>query len=185
MSYFIAEKKKEENIAEYILYMWQMEDLIRASGMNMEHLEETVIQQFQGGEEEMEKEREWFKSLIQQMKNEGVEEKGHLEIVNEVVVELYYLHNTLLNVMRDEKYTRVFEAAMPHISQLQEKSQGRMKNEIETCLNGLYGLLVLRLKNEPVSEETQASMETFRKVLAYLAQQYKKMKAGELNFHMN
>ena len=27
---FIAEQKKRDNIAEYLLYMWQLEDILRA-----------------------------------------------------------------------------------------------------------------------------------------------------------
>ena len=32
----IAQKKRKENIAEYLLYMWQIEDLIRATGVSAE-----------------------------------------------------------------------------------------------------------------------------------------------------
>ena len=29
----IASQKRKENIAEYLLYMWQIEDIIRANGL--------------------------------------------------------------------------------------------------------------------------------------------------------
>ena len=38
----IAKKKKNENIAEYILYMWQIEDLIRAYNLNIKGLDKGI-----------------------------------------------------------------------------------------------------------------------------------------------
>ena len=34
----IAREKKKNNIAEYILYMWQLEDMLRALKLDMEHI---------------------------------------------------------------------------------------------------------------------------------------------------
>ena len=38
----IAEQKRKENIAEYLLYMYQVEDMIRANGLDIESIEKTV-----------------------------------------------------------------------------------------------------------------------------------------------
>ena len=43
----IAQKKKKENIAEYILYMWQVEDLIRAYKFSIDEIEQNVISRFE------------------------------------------------------------------------------------------------------------------------------------------
>ncbi len=180
---FIADRKKEENIAEYLLYMWQMEDLVRGNDLDPEKIEQHVIAEIEE-EEKKEAERAWFQDLIRRMKAEGIEEKGHLSELDEVMVELYYLHNTLLNVIRDKNYSELFEKAMPHISALQKKTK-EPGHEIETCLTGLYGYLLLKLREQEISKETQEAMDVFRKLVAYLAEQYKKMKAGDLNFQMN
>ena len=42
----IAQEKRKSNIAEFILYMWQVEDLIRSSGFDIDRLEEIVIRKF-------------------------------------------------------------------------------------------------------------------------------------------
>lgn len=34
----IASRKRKENIAEYILYMWQIEDIIRANSCDIEQI---------------------------------------------------------------------------------------------------------------------------------------------------
>ena len=41
----IAREKRRNNIAEYVLYMWQIEDLIRANELDMQRLRATVIAQ--------------------------------------------------------------------------------------------------------------------------------------------
>ena len=40
---FVSKQLKEKNIAEYLIYMWQIEDLIRANGCDMEKIKSTII----------------------------------------------------------------------------------------------------------------------------------------------
>ena len=39
----IAQQLKEKNIAEYLIYMWQVEDLIRANGCDLDRVEQNII----------------------------------------------------------------------------------------------------------------------------------------------
>ena len=39
----IASQKRKENIAEYLLYMWQIEDIIRANKLDIDKIKESVI----------------------------------------------------------------------------------------------------------------------------------------------
>lgn len=39
----IAQQKRKENIAEYLLYMWQVEDLIRAYNFDIDKIEANII----------------------------------------------------------------------------------------------------------------------------------------------
>ena len=48
---FIAREKKKDNIAEYILYMWQVEDLLRALGLNMEQVDKHIVAGFGADEQ--------------------------------------------------------------------------------------------------------------------------------------
>ena len=41
---FTAEQLRKQNIAEYLLYMWQIEDLIRANDCDIEKIKANVIQ---------------------------------------------------------------------------------------------------------------------------------------------
>ena len=48
----IAQKKRKENIAEYLLYMWQVEDLIRAAGVSPEGVEQLLLPRYDVDEDE-------------------------------------------------------------------------------------------------------------------------------------
>ena len=94
---FIARKLKKENIVEYLLYMWQIEDLIRAFGLNIDAIEERIIKPFPVKEEVERKELyEWYESLIEMMRLENVQEKGHLQLNKNIIVELDDFHSLIM-----------------------------------------------------------------------------------------
>ena len=69
----IASQKKKENIAEYLLYMWQIEDIIRAYGLDIDQIQKHIINSYDLPEEQKKSMREWYESLIDMMHSEGVE----------------------------------------------------------------------------------------------------------------
>ena len=74
----IANQKKESNIAEYILYMWQIEALIRSCNLSIYELEDAVISHYGvSGKEQLEITK-WYKTLIAEMKSQGIKQTGHL-----------------------------------------------------------------------------------------------------------
>lgn len=180
----LAEQKQQQNIAEYIIFLWQMEDLIRAVHFDSTALND-FIRSYIPGEEAFLDEKKWFDQLITKMRNEGVEERGHVSDAHELLFELNYLHNTLLNLLKDKTYIDLHRKAKPNIQEYLQKTQGKTTNDVEACLTALYGLLVLRLKKEPISEETTEAMQTFSNMLASLAHHYRLMKRGEMNFSLN
>ena len=48
----IAQQLKEKNIAEYLIYMWQIEDLIRANDCDVDRIEENIVSRYQVSDEE-------------------------------------------------------------------------------------------------------------------------------------
>ena len=62
------------------------------------------------------------------------------------------------------------------------KSGGESGTEIQACLNGLYGFLLLKLKRTEISSATKEAMESFSKLLAVLVDRYNKLQKGELTF---
>ncbi|MFZ5554958.1 MAG: DUF4924 family protein [Bacteroidota bacterium] len=181
----IARQKIKENIAEYILYMWQIEDAIRAFHFNIEDIEFNIIRLNYQDEAVIEEAKDWYSELIRKMKSEKLEKKGHLSELNDIINELYFLHSTLLNISADNRYKQIFEEALPVISEFKERSNSSHMNDVEVCLNGLYSKLLMRLRKMKISKETEEAFEQFRKVIAYLTMSYHKMKRGDLNFHLN
>ncbi len=177
---FISKQKKEGNIAEYILYMWQIEDIIRSCNFDINIIEKNVISKFAAKEQEKEKIKIWYEGLISSMKNENILVKGHLGELNYVIYELTFLHNSLINIYQDKNYIDLHNAALPNIRELNQKSNGSINHDVESCLVGLYGLFLLQLRKKPVSPETTSAMKTFSKLLSYLSIKYREMKKGEL-----
>ncbi len=180
----LAEQKLKQNIAEYIIFLWQMEDLVRAVDFDTVALEE-FIRSFTPDENAFKEEAEWFSKLMSEMKKEGVEMRGHISEVHELIFELNYLHNTMLNLVKDKTYIDLHRKAQSNIQEYIGRTDGKITNEIEVCLTALYGMLVLRLKKEPISDETTEAMSTFSNMLARLAHHYRLMKQGEVNFTLN
>ena len=94
---YIAQDLRKKNIAEYLLYMWQVEDLLRAYGCNLATLRREYLSRFDCSEEQKEDLTDWYANLIRMLTQEGCREQGNLQINKIVVRELTELHNRLLD----------------------------------------------------------------------------------------
>ena len=72
----IAQQKRKENIAEYILYMWQIEDLLRACSFDRAKIETQVVRRFAADEKIENEIALWYNNLALMMENEHVQEPG-------------------------------------------------------------------------------------------------------------
>lgn len=181
----IARQKLEENIAEYLLYMFQIEDVVRACDMDLERLMNSYVLP-QLPEPSLEEEyRKWYADIVRQMKLQRLEKQGHMHDLREIMVELSYLHNTLMNLANDHKYKGIFEKALPYINEFKERSNLKDRNEIDVSFHALYMKLLLKLQKKEISESTEEAFEAMRAMLAYLAKAYHKMKQGDLDFLKN
>jgi hypothetical protein len=181
----VAQQKLKENIAEYILYMYQIEDIIRAYKFNLEDILEHYVKPQLPDSSFVGNYTKWYTDLINSMKSQKKEVSGHLHEINEVMVEISYLHSTLLNIVNDEKYKTLFETALPNIEDFKQKSNLKDKNHIEIAFHALYMKLLLRLKKKEISAESEEAFDTMRILLAYLARAYHKMKTGSIDFINN
>lgn len=166
---FIASEKRKENIAEYLIYMWQIEDIIRANSLDIDKIEKNVIDKFQLDDNQRKQMREWYESLIDMMRREGVVASGHLQLNTNVMIQLVDLHQALLRDTRFPKYTAEFYKTLPYIVELRSKAGQNPAGEIETCFNALYGMLMLRLAGKDVSQSTNDAVKQISKFLAILA----------------
>ena len=109
----IASQKHKENIAEYLLYMWQIEDLIRANGLDIDRIKENVIDKFDLTDSQRKEMTEWYESLIDMMRRENVEKAGHIQLNKNVIIQLTDLHMALLKDPRFSEYTAEFYKTLP------------------------------------------------------------------------
>jgi flagellin-specific chaperone FliS len=177
----IASQKRKENIAEYLLYMWQIEDIIRAYGLDIDKIQANVIDKFPGLTPEQRKQMtEWYESLIDMMRREEVTEKGHLQINRNTLSELTDLHRQLLATPKFGDYSELFYRTLPFIVELRAKAGGEARGELETCFNALYGMLMLKLRKADISADTAGAMAQISKFIATLAAYFHKNEAESI-----
>jgi hypothetical protein len=182
---FIAQQKLNENVAEYILYMYQIEDVIRAFNFDLDRILQEYVSPQLPDQSFLSNYRDWYQMLITQMHSQKIEKTGHLYLIQEVLIELSFLHNTLLNMSDDVRYKELYEAAVTHIEEFKQKSNLKDKNHIEIVFHALYMKLLLRLQKKDISAETEEAFDSMRILAAYLSRAYHQMKNGTLNFFNN
>ena len=176
----IAREKRKENIAEYLLYMWQVEDLIRANKSDMDLIQHTVIDRYEQPEEIKQELGRWYEELIDMMRSESVMEKGHIQLNKNVIIALTDLHLRLLKSPKEMVYNAAYYKTLPYIVQLRAKSGGEEVPELETCFNAIYGFLLLRMQGKEISAETLDAIKQISTFLAILAEKYREDMQGNL-----
>ena len=68
---FISQQLRKENIAEYLLYMWQVEDIIRAYGCSLTALRREYIARFDYDDDKKEELIDWYGNLIRMVNHWG------------------------------------------------------------------------------------------------------------------
>lgn len=174
----IARRLKENNIAEYLIYMWQVEDLMRANGCDIDKINHNIVSRY--SEEERAELTEWYANLIDMMRTEGVVESGHLQINRNVILTMTDLHLQLLASPKFPYYSAAYFKALPFIVELRQKNGKKEEPELETCFEALYGLLLLRLQKKEITPGTEKAMEAIGALVSLLANYYDKDKKGEL-----
>ena len=178
---FISQEKLQSNIAEYVIYMYQVEDMVRAYNFNIDKIRVHIIRP-QVKSESLEAEAvKWYEEVIKEMKGRGLTSKGHMHRLGEVITEMIYLHNTLKDVVEDKKYLELIGSADENVEAFQKKSDLGSLHFVEVCFQALYMKLLLKLQGKEIGAESEAAFDTMRIVLAYLTKAYHQMKAGDMS----
>ena len=143
-------------------------------------INDTIIEQMGLNETDKILEKDWFKELIVKMKEQYLLNKGHLSELNDLLTELSFLHTTFIKSIKETEYIQAYEKAKPAIVELHQKQNGIVNNEIEVCLNGLFGLWLLKAAKKPISEETSQAMALISNLIARLSAKYHEM-MGTIN----
>ena len=172
----IAQQKRKENIAEYLLYLWQVEDLLRACHLDIDMVDKTVISRYEVDDATRHEIREWYESLIKMMELENVREKGHIRVCHNVLIRLNDLHQQLLaDQNRFPDYHADYYRTLPFIVQLRATlPEEQRPSELETCFNALYGVMLLHLQGKEITQDTVAAISQISHFIGLLAAYYKR-----------
>lgn len=178
----IANRLKETNRAEYLLYMWQVEDLLRAYGCDIDRLREGYLSKFSLPEEQRKEMEQWYADLCEMMRSEGVVAEGHLQINKNTLQGLSELHERLVGSPHFPYYRAAYYKVLPYIVEIRSKSGHKDEGELQTCFDALYGIMLLRLRKQPVSTETETAAKDMAALLGQLSDYYFKDKETPLEF---
>lgn len=180
---YIAKQKRKENIAEYILYLWQIEDLIRALDFNMERIYSVIVEP-QGLEgQDRDVALAWYEGVATLLVTEGKRECGHMSHVDHLLSDLHDLHLRLLSMPVGQKYAASFSqlsADLPMLRSSLKDAEG--KSDTEIMFMALYSVMLLRLKGgQEQSKHIVDVLELVSPVVAQLAALYRKVEQGEID----
>ena len=142
---------KKNNIAEYILYLWQIEDYLRA-----------FPQQADANQE--------LHDISEMMHQENILKSGHLQLAQNALAELEDLHNDLLD--QEATYRAAMIQLTPSLNILKSKTDRPTMSDIEACLLLLYQIMLLKLQKRQISSETELVQKQATQVLQYLSKTY-------------
>jgi hypothetical protein len=171
----IAEQKRKENIAEYLIYMYQVEDLVRANGFDPAKIDQVIISQFDAPYDVKREMLEWYKGLIDRLKSEGKQKQGHMEFLREIAAGMNDLNVQLLHAPLNNEFKDAYDRAKANIDALRMRAGHSGENDVQLALDGLYGLLILKLQRKEISEATQKAFRSISEWIALLSSEYMRM----------
>jgi hypothetical protein len=178
----IAQVKRKENIAEYILYLWQIEDLLRALQFSPEAIYSQLVAPRDVEEEQKHIFLLWYMDIVNLLRKEGKDESGHLEHTLHLIADMHNLHLQLMHHPIGEHYRKTFARLAPQLPSLRAMVQKEEISDTELAFRALYATMLYRIKGDKKREEAiRDTMELVSPVVAELADMYRKVERGEVD----
>ena len=133
----IAKQKRKENIAEYILYLYQVEDLIRAFRLDMNLIEKQLVKSYRADENTSKEITDWYSNLVIMMDKEGIREQGHLQFLVNLIDDVNQVHLKLMETGVDRMYVTTFQSVAGLITELKQKNK-EAKNDVDLSITAIY-----------------------------------------------
>ena len=189
----IAQAKRRENIAEYILYLWQLEDLLRALQFSPEAIYSQLVAPRDIPEEGKNNFLIWYMEIGNLLRQEGKEQIGHLDHTLHLIGDLHNLHLQLLELPVGARYRSLFarlQGELPRLRLILGKESAEM-SDTELAFRALYAAMLYRIKGrKPAADETETASKAsavedvltlVSPVIGELAQLYGKVERGEID----
>lgn len=209
---FTAQKTRKENIAEYILYLWQLEDLLRALQFSPEAIYSQLVQPSGLTESQKQETFLWYMDIVNLLREEGKEQQGHLEHTMHLIADLDNLHKQLLVLPIGAEYRRLYSHVAPELPKMKAKLKHPDISDVELFFRALYSVVLLRIQSAgkkhskssttegetaTTNSEATANSDTARQkyiddvlslispVVAELATMFRKIERGEVDLFGN
>ena len=176
-----AQAKRKENIAEYILYLWQLEDLLRALQFSPEAIYSQLVATRDIDEERKHLFLVWYMDIVNLLREEGKEEKGHLAHTMHLIADLHDLHLQLMRLPAGEHYRKTFARLEAELPKLRAVLGDKEMSDTELCFRALYAAMLYRIKGEGDKSAVTDTVEYISPVIAELADMYRKVETGEID----
>ena len=96
--------------------------------------------------------------------------------------QLQELNAQLLASPKYPFYNAEYYKVLPYIVELRSRGADKAENEIETCFNSLYGVMMLRLQQKEVTPNTSNAVKEISTFIGMLNDYYLKDKQEPLEF---
>ena len=96
--------------------------------------------------------------------------------------QLEELHAQLLSSTKFPFYNAEYYRVLPYIVELRNRGANKEENEIETCFNSLYGVMLLRLQKKEITPNTKHAVKEITTFIGMLNDYYLKDKQEGLKF---
>ncbi len=176
----IAQAKRRENVAEYILYLWQIEDLLRALQFSPEAVYSQLVAPRNLNEEQRMVYLQWYMELADLLRQEGKEDQGHLDHTLHLIADLHNLHLQLQQLPAGARYRAAWARLAPELPRLRAVL-GKQASDTELCFRALYAAMLYRIKGEGDKPVVGEVVEFVSPVVAELAILYGKVERGEID----
>ena len=175
----IAQAKRKENIAEYILYLWQIEDLLRALQFSPEAIYSQFVAPRNLDEQSQNVLLMWYMDIAALLQEEEKQSSGHLNHTLHLIADMHNLHLQLMQLPMGAHYRTVVARLEPYLPTLRTIF-GKNISDTELCFRALYATMLYRIKGGGQKAVTD-TIEFISPVIATLTAMYHKVERGEID----
>ncbi len=174
-------------MAEYILYLWQLEDLFRS----LQFSPQAIYSQFVASRKDLYPDQQkilfdWYTEFCDTLIAEGKREKGHSIHTTHLVADLHDLHLRLLTLPIGARYRTLWAPLEEVLPDLRGVANGAPDvSDIELCFKALYAAVLYRLRGEDGRGAVEDTLAYISPVIAELTAIYGKAERGECDLYSN
>ncbi len=178
----IAQSKRKENIAEYILYIWQLEDLLRAMQFSPEAVYSQLVAPRELPDEQKLVFLQWYMEIADLLRKEGKEQSGHLQHTLHLIADMHNLHLQLMRNPAGEHYRATFARLAPELPKLRAMLRSDEMSDTEIGFRALYAVMLYRIKGDTRRAAAIGdTIELVSPVVGELAAMYGRVERGEID----